>query len=98
MVKWVTFIVCIGYGPEPLLPRRIPDLQLDALLVDVQSLESEVDADGRHVVFVELVVSEPQQKAALADGAVAHYDQLEEVVVLAVSHDYIITNSKWGAL
>jgi len=66
-VNGVTFVVSIGDGPEPLLAGSIPDLELDILAVGVDCLEPEIYSDGGHVVFIELVVSEPEQEAALAD-------------------------------
>lgn len=52
-------------------------------------LEAEVNADGGQVALLELVISEPPEKGALADGAVADDDYLEEVVVLADHTDDI---------
>lgn len=37
-------------GPESLLARRVPDLQLHPLPVDVHRSDLEVDADGGDVV------------------------------------------------
>lgn len=62
-----TFVVGICNGPESLLAGSVPDLQFDVFAVRVDSFESEVYSDGGHIVFVELVVCEPQQEAAFAD-------------------------------
>ena len=35
-------VVCGGDGPEPLLPRRIPDLQLDLLPVQLYGPDLEI--------------------------------------------------------
>ena len=63
MSAWIriksTFVVSVGNGSEPLLSGGIPDLKFDIFRVGVDSFEPEIDADGGHVVFVELVVGEP---------------------------------------
>lgn len=55
-----TFVVGVGDGPKPLLASSVPDLQFDVFVVGSDSLESEVYADGGHVVLVELVVCESE--------------------------------------
>ncbi len=67
-------------GPEPLLPGRVPDLQLDGLAVQLDGSDLEVDADGGDVGFGVGVVGEPQQQAGLAHAGVADQEQLEQVV------------------
>ncbi len=81
----VTFVVRVGNGSESLLPGGIPDLQFDIFGVAVDSFESEIDADGGHVVFVELVIGEPEEKTRLADRGIADNDVFEKVVVLSIS-------------
>jgi len=51
---------------EALLPRRVPDLKLHALAVDLHRLDFEVDPDRRDERGRERVVAEPQQQATLA--------------------------------
>jgi hypothetical protein len=65
--EYGTFVVGICDGSEPLLSCGVPDLKFNVFVVGGDSFESEVDADGGHVVFVELVVCESEEEAALAD-------------------------------
>ena len=72
---------------EPLLPRRVPDLQFDLLAPELDGLDLEVDADRRDERVVECVVGEPEQDAGFADARVADEQELEEQVVALLSHD-----------
>ena len=58
-----TSIICRCDGPEPLLPRRVPDLQLDPLAVELDGPDLEVDADGRDEGGREGVFAEAEQAA-----------------------------------
>jgi len=60
-----------GDGAEALLARRVPDLQLDALAVQLDRLDLEVDADGGDEGGLEGVVGVAQEQAALADACAA---------------------------
>jgi len=71
---------------EPLLTRRIPDLQLDRLAVQLDGSDFKVNTNGTDVALRVGVVGEAQQKARLADARVPNEQQLEEVVILCV-HD-----------
>ena len=73
-------------GVEPLLSRRVPDLQLDLLSPELDGLDLEVDADRRDERVVEGVVGEAEQYARLADAGVADEEQLEEQVVALFRH------------
>ena len=53
-------------GPEPLLPRSVPYLQLDPLAVELDGPDLEVDADGGDERRRERVFAEAQQAAGLA--------------------------------
>lgn len=53
-----TFIIGVDYRAEAFLPRRIPDLQLDNLVINRYRFESEIDPNGDHVILVELVIGE----------------------------------------
>ena len=68
----------------PLLAGGIPDLELDAFVVDFQLSDSEVHADGRQEALVEHVVSETAQDVGLTSATVANDQNLEDVVVLLV--------------
>mmetsp|Transcript_20605 Transcript_20605/g.53255 ORF Transcript_20605/g.53255 Transcript_20605/m.53255 type:complete len:308 (+) Transcript_20605:259-1182(+) len=67
---------------EALLPRRIPDLQLDGLAIELNRANFEVHADRADVRLRVRVVSEAQQQARLAHATVANQHQLEDVVIL----------------
>jgi hypothetical protein len=60
---------------------RVPDLQFDALAVQLDRLDLEVDADGGDERRRERVVAESQQEAGLAHAAVADQQQLDQEVV-----------------
>jgi hypothetical protein len=67
--------------PERFLPRRVPDLQLDGLPIDLDGPRPELDADRQVMHGLEALVGELQQQAGLADAGVANDDVLEEVAV-----------------
>ena len=48
-------------GVESFLARRVPDLRLDRLGVDLDAARRELDADGRLGVEVELVARESRE-------------------------------------
>lgn len=59
--------VALRDGPEALLPRCVPDLQLDLLSIDVDRLDLEVNADRSNERWRERVVCISQQQARLSD-------------------------------
>lgn len=61
-------------GAVSLLPRGIPDLRLDCLLVDLDRPGGKLDADGRLRVQVELVSRESTEKVGLSDTRVSDKD------------------------
>ncbi len=81
-----TFVVGVNNGPEPFLPCGIPDLKFDDFIVDFHGLEPEIDANGDHVVFIELVIGESEQQRRFSYGAVSDHDKLEKEVVLLIFH------------
>ena len=56
-------VVRRGDGAEALLARRVPDLQLDALAVELDGPDLEVDADGRNEGRRERILAKPQEAA-----------------------------------
>ena len=62
-----TFVVSVGDCSKTLLTCGIPNLKFDVFVVRGNCFEAKVDSDGGHVVFVELIVCESQEKAAFAD-------------------------------
>lgn len=75
---------------EALLPRRVPNLHLQRLVVEGQLLHLEVDGDCGQVVDREVALLEALQQAGLAHPALAHDQHLHQVVVLARAHSYLI--------
>ena len=63
-----SLVVAGSNGLEALLASRVPNLELANLVVHVDSADLEVDADRGHEVLLELVVSESEQQAGLADA------------------------------
>ena len=62
---------------EPLLSRRVPQLQPHRPVLQVHGLGQEVDADRSLVSIVEGVVHEPRDERGLAHRLLAEEDQLE---------------------
>jgi len=62
---------------EPLLPRRIPYLQLDALAVELDGADLEVDANRRDEGRCERVFAKAQQAARFAYARVADEEELD---------------------
>lgn len=62
-----TFVVGVGDGAETFLPCSVPYLEFDIFAVGGDSFEAEVDSNGGHIVFVELIVCEPEKEAAFAN-------------------------------
>ena len=50
-------------GPEALLSRRVPNLQLDILVFDLDHARSELNADSEIVYGLEALVCELQEQA-----------------------------------
>ena len=61
-----------GYGPR--VAHRVPDLQLDLLVVYRDHARAELDADGQVMHWLEALVSELQEQARLPDAGVADDD------------------------
>lgn len=57
-----------GNGAEPLLPGGIPDLELDALAIELDGANFEVNADGCDEGGSKRVVRETKKQTALADA------------------------------
>ncbi len=75
-----------GDGPKALLAGRVPNLELDALAVEVDDADLEVDPDRGDERVVEGVLGEAEEEARLADGRVADEQELEQVVVRFRGH------------
>lgn len=70
-------VVRRGDGAVPLLAGGIPDLRLNGLGVDLDRTGSELDADGRLGIEIELVARESAQQVGLSDARVSDQDDCE---------------------
>jgi len=77
-----TFIVGISNGSVSLLTSSVPNLKLDLLATMSQRSESEINANCRHVILVELVISESNEEARFAYARISKEDHLKKVVVI----------------
>mmetsp|Transcript_12876 Transcript_12876/g.21781 ORF Transcript_12876/g.21781 Transcript_12876/m.21781 type:complete len:220 (-) Transcript_12876:3-662(-) len=77
-------VVAASDGLEPLLPGRVPDLQLNCLSVHVNCSDFEIHPDRGHEVVIEHVVRESEEQRGLADSGVADEEHFEEVIELGV--------------
>ena len=50
-------VIGLGNVSIPLLSRGVPDLELEAVVVNCDGFDLEVDPDGCYVVLFELVVA-----------------------------------------
>lgn len=73
---------------EPLLARRIPDLQLDALAIQLDGADLEVDADGGDVRGGEGVFGEAEETVGFADAGVADDEKLHLREVVSGFYEY----------
>jgi len=79
-----------GDGAESLLAGRVPDLELDALAIDLDVLDFEVDADGGDEGRGERVVRVTQEEARFAHAGVSDHEQFDlHVIRGGLAHDYI---------
>mmetsp|Transcript_106875 Transcript_106875/g.312437 ORF Transcript_106875/g.312437 Transcript_106875/m.312437 type:complete len:213 (-) Transcript_106875:36-674(-) len=77
-----TPVVCPCDRAEGLLTRRIPDLELYLLVIDVADAVAEFHTDGHVVLGAEALVCELQEEARLPHAGIANNDVLEEVIVV----------------
>jgi hypothetical protein len=88
-----TFIVGIDDGPKSLLASSVPYLQLHDAIVDIERFESEVDSDGDHVIFIEVIVCEAKEEGRLAHCRITYHDEFIEVIILLALHmNSMLTN------
>ena len=55
-------VVCVRDCPIPLLSRRVPNLQLDSALIDLECAEAEVDPNSANVILLEAIILLGQMK------------------------------------
>mmetsp|Transcript_9415 Transcript_9415/g.21249 ORF Transcript_9415/g.21249 Transcript_9415/m.21249 type:complete len:246 (-) Transcript_9415:98-835(-) len=78
-----------GNSAESLLPRRVPNLQLDSFSVDLHVLNLEVDADGGDKCGGEGVIGVTQEQARFTDAGVADHEQFTlHVIGGCIGHGY----------
>ena len=83
-----TSIISTSNSPKSLLTCGIPNLQLAYETINLMSFESEIDSDGRKIIFNKVTVAKPQKERRLADSLIANNDHLEGIVVL-LNHVYL---------
>ena len=71
-----------GYGPVVLGSRRVPNLDLDHLVVQLDLLRPELHSDRRVDYGVELLFEELAHQTGLAHVRVPEQDELEEEVIV----------------
>ena len=71
-----------GYWLVRFLAGGIPDLHLDDLVFDTETIGAELHSDGDLVLSLEFIVHNSLHQATLADTSVANNDEFEHVVVL----------------
>lgn len=76
-----TLVVGLCDVLEPLLPSRIPDLQLDALIPHAEGLDLEVDSNGGHVVHAEDILAEAKEDVRLPHSTVSNYYNFEHFLL-----------------
>jgi hypothetical protein len=89
-----------GDGAKPLRAGSVPNLQFAALVINFDSADLEIDANGSTSGCVKSVVRETEQQAALAHVTVSYYQQLDEAVISSdgvCSHERIqIYVERWS--
>ena len=75
-----SLVVGGGNGLEALLTGGVPNLELNLLAVHFNSFNFKIDADGRHKVVREHIVSESNKQRGLADARAANEQNLEKIV------------------
>ena len=76
-----TAIVRLGNGTELLLTGSIPDLELDALSVDVYVFCLEINTNCGHKCLLELSICVPKEEARLSDCRLANDKNLKQLLV-----------------
>jgi len=64
-------VIAAGDGTEAFLPRRVPDLKLDGLAIELDGPDFEVDTNRADVALRVAVVGKTQKQAGLANAGVA---------------------------
>ena len=75
-------VVGRGNGAEALLPRGVPNLELDGLAVELDGADLEVDPDGGDVRLGVGVVGKSEEEARLSDAGISDEQELEQVIAV----------------
>lgn len=74
----VSVVVLHHALPEPLLPRRVPELDLNALSINLHCSFSEIDSNSSFGAVGEAAGAEAVGQACFAHIGVADHDYLED--------------------
>lgn len=83
------FIKRFGDVSKALLSCCIPDIQGDLMVIELDSFDFEIDADGTKVVVLIGILTVAYQYACLANPAITNHQKLQSVVFLA-AHSIIV--------
>jgi hypothetical protein len=75
-----TLVIGLGDVSIPLLPCRVPDLELEPVVIDSDGLDLKVDSYSRHVVLFKFVVGKSHQNVCLPHPTVPDYYQFQQVL------------------
>jgi len=67
---------------ESLLSCSIPNLELDAFIINGEGFESEIDSDSSEIMLGKLILYEPYENSWLSNTWVSNDDSFEKVIVL----------------
>jgi len=77
---------------RPFLASGVPNLSLDNLGIDIQTLGGELNSYGRLGLQIELVPREAREQVGLPHAGIADQNQLEKVIVLVIS---LVPRHRW---
>lgn len=67
---------------ESLLSCSIPNLELDAFIINGESFESEIDSNSSEIMLRKLILYEPYENSWLSNTWVSNDDSFEKMIVL----------------
>ena len=67
---------------EAFLTGCVPQLQLDAFIVNLEHLDLEINPDRRHVVRTKSILTESHQETSLANRRISDENELDQLVVV----------------
>lgn len=80
-------------GSESLLAGCVPDLELNAFIIDREGFEPKINSNRSQIVFWELILYESHKDGRLSNTWVSDDDCFEEVVVL-LDHCFVVLLSR----